>query len=79
MSFGMRCIGAFARLGQDDKAWQMVAWFLSQRAVPGWKVWGEVVHRDKTEARFIGDMPHGWVGSDFVRSMWDLVGDHGAQ
>jgi hypothetical protein len=79
MSFEMRCIGAFARPGQDDKAWPMVAWFLSQRAVPGWKVRGEVVHRGKAEARFSGDMPHGRVGSDFVRSMGDLVGDHGAQ
>ncbi len=75
--YEVRCIGAFARLGREDEAWEMVEWFLSQRAVPGWKVWGEVVHRDKTEARFIGDMPHGWVGSDFVRSMWDLVGDGG--
>lgn len=57
----------------------MAPWFLSQRAVPGWRAWSEVVHRDKAEARFIGDMPRGWVGSDFVRSMWDLVGDHGAQ
>jgi hypothetical protein len=65
MSFEMRCIGAFARPGQDDKTWRMV--------------WGEVVHRDKAEATFIGDMSHGRVGSYFVRSMWDLVGHHGAQ
>jgi hypothetical protein len=71
--YEVRCIGAFARLGRDEQAWEMVEWFLSQQAVPGWKVWGEVVHRDKTEARFIGDMPHGWVGSDFVRSMEELI------
>lgn len=71
--YEVRCIGAFARLGRDDQAWEMVEWFLGQQAVPGWKVWGEVVHRDKTEARFIGDMPHGWVGSDFVRSIGELM------
>lgn len=71
--YEMRCIGAFARLGRDDQAWEMVEWFLGQQAVPGWKVWGEVVHRDKAEARFIGDMPHGWVGSDFVRAMGSLI------
>lgn len=72
--YEVRCIGAAARLGWTDRAWQMTEWFLSQRAVPGWKVWGEVVHRDQSEARFIGDMPHGWVGSDFVRAVGDLVG-----
>ena len=72
--YEVRCIGAAAQLGWDERAWEMVDWFLSQRAVPGWKVWGEVVHHDKAEAKFIGDMPHGWVGSDFVRGMGDLMG-----
>jgi hypothetical protein len=67
--YEVRCIGAVAALGWDDRAWEMVDWFLSQRAVPGWKVWGEVVGSDPVNARFIGDMPHGWVGSDFVRAL----------
>lgn len=72
--YEVRCIGAAARLGWTDRAWEMTEWFLSQQAVPGWKVWGEVVWRDPLEAKFIGDMPHGWVGSDFVRAVGDLVG-----
>ena len=72
--YEVRCIGAVARLGWTDRAWEMAEWFLAQQAVPGWKVWGEVVWRDPNEARFIGDMPHGWVGSDFVRAVGDLVG-----
>lgn len=72
--YEVRCIGAMARLGHADRAWEMTEWFLSQRAVPGWHVWGEIVWNDKAEARFIGDMPHGWVGSDFIRSVGDLVG-----
>ena len=27
---------------------------------------------DTTRARFIGDMPHTWVGSDYVRSLLDM-------
>ncbi len=72
--YEVRCIGAVARLGHTDRAWAMTDWFLGQRTVPGWKVWGEVVWRDQAEARFIGDMPHGWVGSDFIRSVGNLVG-----
>lgn len=72
--YEVRCIGAVARLGFDERAWEMVEWFLSQKAVAGWDVFGEVVWRDKAEGKFIGDMPHGWVGSDFVRGFGDLIG-----
>src|SRR5262249_50568453 len=37
-----------------------------------WNQWAEVVGRDPREPRFIGDMPHAWVASDFVRSALDL-------
>ncbi|HEY1446970.1 MAG TPA: hypothetical protein VGF33_00405, partial [Caulobacteraceae bacterium] len=32
----------------------------------------EVVGRDARKPRFIGDMPHAWVASDFVRSVLDM-------
>ena len=28
--------------------------------------------RDAREPRFLGDMPHGWVASDYIRSVLDL-------
>jgi hypothetical protein len=31
-----------------------------------------VVGRDPKQPRFVGDMPHGWVASDFVRAALDL-------
>src|SRR6185295_5798511 len=38
----------------------------------GWNGWPEAVHRDARAPRFLGDLPHGWVGSDFIRSFLDL-------
>lgn len=32
----------------------------------------EVVAREAREPRFLGDMPHGWVASDHIRSVLDL-------
>ena len=37
-----------------------------------WNQWAEVVGRDPRTSRFVGDMPHGWVASDFIRSVLDL-------
>lgn len=70
--YEMRNIGAFVRLGRRDEALEMVKWFMTQRTPPGWAEWAEVVWNAPPEARFIGDLPHTWVGSDFVRSALDL-------
>lgn len=45
--------------------------FADQRPL-GWNQWAEVVGREVRKPRFVGDMPHGWVASDFIRSALDL-------
>ncbi|MFH1278047.1 MAG: discoidin domain-containing protein [Candidatus Eisenbacteria bacterium] len=70
--YEMRNIGAFARLGWRDRAEELLAWFLEYRRPKGWNQWAEVVWKDERAPKFIGDMPHTWVGSDFIRSVLDL-------
>jgi hypothetical protein len=67
-----RVVGTFVRLGQRDRARQSVEFFMGDRRPRAWNQWAEVVGRDPREPRFIGDMPHGWVASDFIRSALDL-------
>ena len=50
----------------------LLDFFLAGRRPAAWNQWAEVVGRDPRELRFIGDMPHGWVASDFIRSFLDL-------
>ena len=45
---------------------------MNDRRPSGWNHWAEVVYRDPLNPRFIGDAPHGWVGSDFLRSVRTL-------
>ena len=49
-----------------------MAYFYADRRPEGWNQWAEVVVRDAREPRFLGDMPHGWVASDQIRSVLDL-------
>jgi len=42
---------------------------MRDRRPEGWNHWAEVVWRDASTPNFIGDMPHTWVGSDFLRSV----------
>ena len=71
--YEMRNIGAFVRLGWRERANELLDWFMQFRRPPGWRQWAEVVDHDYRHARFIGDMPHTWVGTDFVRSVMDML------
>jgi hypothetical protein len=67
-----RNVGALVRLGERERALQAMAFFYGDRRPAGWNQWAEVVLRDPREPRFLGDMPHGWVASDQIRSVLDL-------
>ena len=67
-----RAIGAFVRLGWRDGIDELINFFLADRRPAAWNQWAEVVGRDPREIRFIGDMPHAWVASDFVRGALDM-------
>src|SRR6185295_8529372 len=67
-----RNVGAFVRLGERERAREAMAYCRADRRPKGWNQWAEVVVRDAREPRFLGDMPHGWVASDQIRSVLDL-------
>lgn len=67
-----RNVAAFVRLGWRERAHEAIAFFFGDRRPAAWNQWAEVVGRLEREPRFIGDMPHGWVASDFIRSVLDL-------
>jgi hypothetical protein len=67
-----RNVGALVRLGEKERALEALQWFFDHRRPTAWNHWAEVVWRDPDESEFIGDMPHTWVGSDFIRAVTDL-------
>jgi hypothetical protein len=71
--YEIRNVGAFVRLGWRERAHELLDFFLSHQRPAGWRQWAEVVWRDERAPHFIGDMPHTWVGSDYVRSLLDML------
>ena len=67
-----RNVGAFVRLGWRERAWEAARWFFDDRAPPSWNQWAEVVTPTPRKPFFLGDLPHAWVASDFVRSALDM-------
>lgn len=70
--YELRNVGAFVRLGQRERAMTALDFFFADRRPQAWNGWAEVVGRDLREPRFIGDMPHAWISSDYIRSALDL-------
>jgi hypothetical protein len=64
---------ALLRLGARERALGLLAWLVEDQRPPAWRQWPEVTTRDPRTPRFLGDLPHGWVASSFVRSVRRLV------
>jgi hypothetical protein len=71
--YELRNVGVFVRLGWRDRAQQLLQWLLDDRRPRGWKQWAEVVAQDYRRPTYVGDIPHLWVGTDFVRSFLDML------
>jgi hypothetical protein len=70
--YELRAVGTFVRLGWRARAEELVDFFLAGRRPAAWNQWPEVVWHDPRAPKFLGDLPHAWVGSDFLRSFLDL-------
>ena len=70
--YELRNVSAFVRLGWRERAHELLSFFMAGRRPVAWNQWAEVVGRDARKIRFIGDMPHAWVASDFIRATLDL-------
>ncbi|HCY75835.1 MAG TPA: hypothetical protein DHV28_07920 [Ignavibacteriales bacterium] len=64
-----RIIGSFIQLNQPERTYQLIDYFLNDQHPQNWNAFAEVVWKDKREPKFIGDMPHTWVGSDFINAI----------
>ena len=69
--YELRNVSAFVRLGWRERAAQLLDYFYADQRPAKWNQWAEVVGRDMRQPRFVGDMPHGWISSDYIRAALD--------
>ena len=70
--YEFRQVSVFVRLGELERAHALLDFYMQDRRPEAWNQWGEVISRLEREPHFIGDMPHTWVGADFIRAVLDL-------
>ena len=64
-----RLIGSFIFLDQPERAHELIKFFLNDQKPQSWNEWAEVVWKKERNPGYIGDMPHTWVGSDFINAV----------
>ena len=70
--YELRSISAFIRLDRRDCVQPLLDFFMADRRPAAWYGWAEVVRRDVRRPGFVGDMPHAWIASDYIRSVLDM-------
>jgi len=71
--YELRVASTFIRLGQPQRAHTLFDYFFKDQRPAAWNQWAEVVCRDPKTARFLGDMPHTWVGSEFLHATRSML------
>jgi hypothetical protein len=70
--YELRTVGSFVRLGWRERAHEALDFFFKDQQPRGWNQWAEVVSRTPRKPFFVGDLPHAWVESDYVRSVLEI-------
>jgi hypothetical protein len=67
--YEVRIIEAFVVMGQKEKANNLLKYLLNDRRPLEWNHFAEVVHGDYRLGQYIGDMPHTWIGAEYINSV----------
>jgi hypothetical protein len=62
-------VGPLVRMGRKTEAHELLQFFFGGQRPAAWNSWAEVVWRNPRAPGFIGDMPHTWVGAEYIRSV----------
>jgi len=65
-AYEIRILCALVRLGRRADAHELLEFFLADRRPSAWNQWPEISWRDPREAGHLGDVPHAWIGAEYV-------------
>ena len=65
-AYEIRIVGALVRLGRREDAHELLDFFLADRRPQAWNQWPEISWRDPRSPGHLGDVPHSWIGAEYV-------------
>lgn len=71
-AYEVRIIGALVRVGERQAAAELTEFFVGDRRPLAWNQWPEISWRDPRSPGHLGDLPHSWIGAEYVLSLLSL-------
>lgn len=71
--YEMRNVLTYVHLDQSKEAEELLTNLLRHRRPAEWQVLAEVVYSDLRHAIYLGDMPHTWIGAEYVRVIFGML------
>jgi hypothetical protein len=71
-AYEIRILGALVRLGRRADAHELLQFFLADRRPLAWNQWPEISWRDPRSPGHLGDVPHAWIGADYVLAVLSM-------
>src|ERR1051325_5497656 len=71
--YEVRILGALVRLGRRVDAAELAAFFLDDRRPRAWNQWPEIAWRDPRSPGHLGDVPHTWIGAEYVLAVLSML------
>lgn len=70
--YEIRIASAFIFLGEKEKSLKLLTYFLTLMRPGSWNHWAEVVFSTYRHPQYIGDMPHTWIGAEYIYAVRNL-------
>ncbi|WP_329861200.1 discoidin domain-containing protein [Stenotrophomonas sp. SMYL89] len=71
--YEIRNVLSYVHLGQPQVADELLQGLLHDRRPLEWQVLAEVVHSRLRFPRYLGDMPHTWIGAEYGRTLFGML------
>lgn len=71
--YELRNVLSFVRLNRPTEAIEVLESIMRHRTPSGWQMFPEVVDSRLRHTGFLGDMPHTWVGTEYVRAIIGML------
>jgi hypothetical protein len=71
--YEVRIVGALVCLGRRADAVELADFFLADRRPRAWNQWPEIAWRDPRSPGHLGDVPHTWIGAEYVLALRTML------
>ena len=78
-AYEIRIIGALIKLGRRHEALELIHYFLADRRPLAWNQWPEITWPDPTSPGHLGDLPHSWIGAEFILAVRSLFAEESGE